>query len=193
MFVVCTFVLHSSAWAQVVDAPYFPAQEGTKWTYRTADGVVTVRVAKFEKQNGIWCARMETLDRNEVVAVQHVAITPKGVVRVAHNGEKVDPPMMLLEFPIAGPRTWTIDSKMSNRSGTEMLRGKCGSKTVDVTVPGMSTMNVKLVQVTFDFDVNGKPASINSWYAEKVGLVRQRIFDGDKVIELNLEKIEFPK
>src|SRR5437879_3244971 len=103
------FLSSPAAFAQteVADSPWFPAQEGTAWTYRLPDRKVVVKVTKHEKQAGVMCARVETFDeKNEVVAVQHVAVSDKEARRVAHNGEKIEPPLVYLKLPAAKGESW---------------------------------------------------------------------------------------
>jgi hypothetical protein len=171
--------------------PYFPTDEGTTWTYRLADRAVTVKVMKHEKQDGKPAARFETLDKADVLAVQHVAVTDKAVERLTHNGDKVAPPLTLLQLPAAKGQSWAVDSKIVSPFGTEEIAGKFTTDDDDVKVPAGEYK--KALRVTADLKIGGKPATIVSWYAEKVGLVKQRVdIDGNEH-EMVLEKFELPK
>lgn len=177
----------------LADTPWFPVQEGTTWTYRLEGHRVVVRIAKPEKQGKIWCARVETLDKNEVVAVQHVAVTAEGISRVAHNGEKIEPPLLLLKLPPAKGQSWSVDSKLTNRSGFDSYQAKFTSEPIDLSVPAIPSMTFQLVRVSTELKINGRALNVTSWYMEKVGLVKQRIVDGDRLQDMVLEKVEFPK
>jgi hypothetical protein len=171
--------------------PYFPTDDGAAWTYRLADRVVTVKVTKHEKQDGKPAARFETLDKGDVLAVEHVAVTDTAVVRLTHNGEKVAPPLTLLQLPPAKGQSWSVDSKVVSPFGSDEITGKFTTDEDDVKVPAGEYK--KALRVTADLKIGGKPATIVSWYAEKVGLVKQRVeIDGNEH-EMVLEKFELPK
>jgi hypothetical protein len=180
-----------SAEDEVGNSEWFPTAVGMTWTYRVPDGKITVKVAKHEKQSGMMCARFETLDKGEVVAVQHVALTADKVLRVAHNGEKVEPPLQLLMLPAMKGQIWNADSKMTNRTGTDAIQGTCKTDEEDVKVPAGDFK--KAIRVTAEITIDGKTTTIRSWYAPKVGLVKQRIINGTQIHEMDLEKVDLPK
>jgi len=175
----------------VADSDWFPTAVGMSWTYRVPDGKVVVKVAKHEIQSGTMCARIETLDKGEVVAVQDVAVTADKVLRVAHDGEKIEPPLLLLKLPAAKGQKWTVDSKMTDRSGTDLIRGSFMTAEEDVKVPAGEFK--KAIRATAEITINGRATTIKSWYAPKVGLIKQRIITGAQTHEMELEKVELPK
>ena len=61
----------------------------------------------------------------------------------------------------------------------------------DVKVPAGEYK--KAIRVTAELTINGQPAKITSWYADKVGLVKQHVALAGESYELELEKVEFPK
>ena len=188
-------LLAAPAFAQndVADSPWFPAAEGTTWHYRAAGKKVVVKVTKHEKQAGVMCARFETLDKDSVIAVQHVAIDGKEVRRMAHNGEKLEPPLVLFKLPPARGQSWDVDSKMTNRSGTDTIAGKFTTDEDDGKSSWLPGPSRKLLRVTAELTIDGQKTTVVSWYEEKVGLVRQRITAGGNSFELELEKIDLPK
>jgi hypothetical protein len=184
-------VLPLMAQGDVAESDWFPAAVGMSWTYRVADGKIVVKVTKHEKQSGLMCARFETIDKGEVVAAQDVAIDADKVLRVAHNGEKVEPPFMLMKLPAAKGQKWKVDSKMTSRSGSDVIQGKFATDEEDVKVPAGEFKNA--IRVTADITIDGNMTSIKSWYAPKVGLIKQRIVIGTQSHVMELEKVEFPK
>lgn len=184
-------VLVGSLQAQPTTSPYFPTPEGVAWNYRLGEKKLTIRVAAHEKAGALACAKLETVQNNGVIAVQQVAQTPAGIVRVSHNGEKVTPPLLFLKLPAAQGQSWDVDSKIESPSGTDVIKGKFSSDKDDVKVPGGEFK--KAIRVKGELTINGKPATMTSWYAEKVGMVRQIIsMDGQEYL-LELEKFIEPK
>jgi hypothetical protein len=186
-------IVSSTARAQteLVDSEWFPTGVGTSWTYRVPDGRVAVKVTKHEKQGEFVCARFETLDKGEVVAVQDVAVTADKVLRIAHDGEKVQPPLVLLTLPALKGKKWTVDSKMTSRGGSDTIQGTFATDEEDVKVPAGEFK--KAIRVTGEITINGQATTIRSWYAPKFGLIKQRIILGTQIHEMELEKMEPPK
>ena len=176
---------------ELVSSEWFPTGVGTSWTYRVPDGKIIVKVTKHEKQGEFICARFETLDKGEVVAVQDVAVTADKVRRVAHDGEKVQPPLELLPLPAAKGKKWAIDSKMISRGGSDAIQGTFATDEEDVKVPAGEFK--KAIRVTGEITINGQATTIRSWYAPKFGLIKQRIVLGTQIHEMELEKMEPPK
>ncbi len=179
------------AQTEVFESEWFPAGVGMSWTYRVPDGKIIVKVTKHEKQGEFICARFETLDRGEVVAVQDVAVTPDKVLRLTHNGEKVEPPLQILMLPPTKNQIWNADSKMKSRSGIDAILGKFSTAEEDVKVPAGEFK--KALRVTAELTINGRATTIKSWYAPKAGLIKQRIINGTQTHEMELEKLELPK
>jgi hypothetical protein len=137
------------------------------------------------------CAKLETVQNGGVIAVQQIAETPAGIVRVSHNGEKVTPPLLFLKGPAAKGQSWDVDSKIDSPSGTDAIKGKFSSDEEDVKVHAGEFK--KAIRVKGELTINGKPATMTSWYAEKTGMVRQIIsMDGQEYL-LELERFIEPK
>jgi len=173
------------------DSSWFPMPEGGTWTYRLANKQVIVRVGKVEKQAGVTATRIETLDKSDIVSVQHLAIVGDELRRVAHDGEKLEPPLVLLKLPPVKAQAWDVKSTMTTRSGADKIEGKCTTDEVDVKVPAGEYK--KAVRVTADLTINGKKVAVVSWYADNVGLVKQRLGIDVATHEMELEKAELPK
>jgi hypothetical protein len=190
-FVVAIWINSAKAQDDLAASDWFPAAVGTSWTYRLPDGKTIVKVTKHEKQDGVICARFETIEKGEVAAVQHIRVTSGAIQRMAHNGEKVEPPFLLLKVPAAKGQKWTVDSKIVERGSTVTVKGKCSTDEENVKVPAGEFK--KAIRVTAELAINGEATTIKSWYAEKVGLIKQRITEGTHTNEMELEKMELPK
>jgi hypothetical protein len=173
------------------ESAWFPTREGTTWTYRLAEKKITVKVTKHEKQAGVMCARLETHDRGDLIAVQHVAVTAGKVLRVAHNGEKVAPPLEFLQLPPGTGQSWRVDSKITSRGATDGIQGDFTTAADDIRV--LAGEYKKAIRVTAELSINGRKATITNWYAEKVGLVKQHVVMPDQTYDMELEKVELPR
>lgn len=186
-----TLMVLNSLPAQPTKSPYFPTPEGTAWQYRLGEKKLTIRVAAHEKVGAQLCAKLETVLNGSVIAVQQVAETTAGIVRVSHNGEKITPPVLFLKLPVAKEQSWEVDSKIESPLGAVALTGKFSRSQEDVKVPAGEFK--KAIRVKGEFTINGKPAAMTSWYAEKVGMVRQMISMDGQDYMLELEKYIEPK
>jgi hypothetical protein len=174
--------------AQPTNSPWFPTLEGSAWHYRLGEKKLTIRVTAHEKQGTLQCARLETSEKGSALAVQHVAETPAGIVRVMHNGEKVTPQLVFLKLPTAKDQSWEVDSKIESPSGPVIIKGNFTADEDDVKVPAGEFR--KVLRVKAELKINDKPVTITSWYAERFGMVRQVVkIDGQDYL-LELEKFE---
>src|SRR5690242_1025691 len=79
---------------------YFPVKPGTKWTYKTGDQVVEVKVSdKTVKFNNEDCVQLETSVGGKVVATELYSLKADGVYRVKVKDDKIDPGIKVLPIP----------------------------------------------------------------------------------------------
>lgn len=178
-------LLVGSLRAQPTSSPFFPTPLGAAWNYRLGEKKLSIRVAAHEKVGPLVCAKLETVQNGAAIAVQQVTQTAAGIVRVSHDGEQVLPPVLFLKLPTVKGQSWEVDSKIDSPSGTDLIKGKFVAEEDDVKVPAGEFK--KSIRVKADLTINGKSVTLTSWYAEKVGMVRQIIaIDGqDYLLELD--------
>ena len=79
---------------------YFPTKANTKWTYKTGDQVVEVKVSdKAVKFNNEDCVQLETSVGGKVVATELYSIKADGIYRVKVKDDKIDPGIKVLPIP----------------------------------------------------------------------------------------------
>ena len=114
---------------------YYPLKAGSQWHYRVDVGgkaaKITNRIAKIETIDGKPQARLETVVQGNVVASEHVGVTPKGLFRYRYNDMEVSPSVCLLKFPVKDGQTWQGDHTVAG----QQLKVRCREGREEVTVP----------------------------------------------------------
>jgi hypothetical protein len=93
------------------------------------------------------------------------------------------PPILILKLPPKKGESFSVDSK----AGGKNYKGVFKIAEEDVTVPAGTYKGA--VRVTSqDLEADGLRPTITTWYAEKVGMVKQVIAEGGQTITIELEK-----
>jgi hypothetical protein len=174
---------------------YYPLKAGNKWTYQiesdsVAKGSANLinQIAKIEKIDGVYLARLETIAKGKVAATEHLNVTEKGIFRNRYNGTEVSPPICILKFPIKKGSTWKTESKV----GDEKLSVSCKSDEDEIEVPAGK---FKTVKVVMDAEVAGAGILVSTtyWFAQGVGIVKQHVNINSMQFTILLEKYEEAK
>ena len=181
-----------SAEPKLEDAVYYPLRVGSQWRYKVGDNKYTLKVAKYEKVGDYNCARVEQMVDDKVVAFEHLALTKDGVVRVAYDDRRADPPLLFLKLPVKKDQTWTVDSvigKVEKNPGERVTATFKEGEVAKVMVPAGTSENV-ITCSTQDLTVGGQKMSFTYFFAKNVGMIKQEIdVAGTKVI-IDLERYE---
>jgi hypothetical protein len=177
------------------DSPYYPLQVGNTWHYRLGDNRYVMRVAKHEKVGDYMCARVEMLIDDKPTAHEHIAVTADGIVRVAYDDRRAEPPILFLKVPPKKDETWKVDSfvgKTDKVPGEHVTGTFTEGEVAKLNEPSGSYENV-ITSTSQDLNANGQRLSFVYYFAKGVGMVKQEIdVAGQKVI-VDLEKFESSK
>jgi hypothetical protein len=171
---------------KMMETDYYPLQEKSSWTYKAGDNTFKTVVAKIESFDNRPCARLEMTSDDKVVAHEHVYVTADGVYRASFSGTKPEKPVLFLKLPPKAGDTWTVDTKALN----EPLKGTFKiAQEPEVKVPAGTYKNVVVVSSS-DLDANGLKFQLTSYFAEKVGLIKEIIDVGGQKTTIELQKYE---
>lgn len=201
------FALVMELRAQEIPATrWYPLKEGTAWHYRVVPATknnnpvkkgdedpstkVVLRVigqevveipGKGGKSEKILAVRLEGTS-GPAALVEHILVTNEGIYRIM--GDKVKlPPLRILKLPPAQGDAWEVDTPGTGK-------GKFTVREAQITVPDRKepyrTYHVK----GDDFMVGVHKMSAEYWFAEDVGIVKQKIQWGTFSQTLELEKFE---
>lgn len=172
-------------------ADYFPLKVGTKWTYRIDNGsgqkVRLSRQVTGTEADG--SARLEIItDQQKDRGTERVLTNGQGVFRVEMSGYAVTPPLCLLKYPAKPGQTWDSDMK----TGVGPLAKVHGSQGApeEVEVPAGK---YRAIPCTIVVTAGSEKSTNVFWFAEGVGIVKQRSELGDVSVVVELTKYEPPQ
>jgi hypothetical protein len=163
--------------AREFTSPYFPLKEGTKWVYALGKKEVTITVgAKItrevarkdekgqdKKPEPIRCYRLHiTSDDKKLTEV--VGVLDDGVYRFEWGGKAISPPICFFNFKSA---EW--EAKGEGCSGSFTRKAEM------VTVPAANGPLQSFKLSCPDFRMGEQSMSMDSWFVENFGMVKQRV------------------
>lgn len=165
-----------------IESTYFPIRPGSNATFRFPGIEHEYRCTRVEVFDKKVCGRFETFVNGKMSKVEHIHVAADGVYRVAFNGNKIDPPLLLLQLPPRVGQDWLTESKLMGQK----IRGDSKVTAERVVSPAgvFATMVVKS-RISI-LDAENKPTAVmqsGSWFAPKVGMVKQSLTIGDKTAE----------
>jgi hypothetical protein len=163
-------------------SPYYPLKVGTTWEYTSAGKKIVVKVMSHNEIDGQTCAHIET-DASGNRRSEDVTVKEDGIYRVRANDKDIKPPVLILKLPPTKGDSWSIDSAVQNFN----LKGKMilGEEKLKVgNDQDYDTLRVK----SSDMVMGEKSASMETWFAKDVGMVKQHLklpaAEYDVVLEL---------
>jgi hypothetical protein len=174
---------------------YYPLKVGTKWTYELDSGqpqkpIVTSVIAAEENAEGKGLARLEVyINGQKVPNSEHLMTNKDGVFRVRINNQDLNPPLCLLKYPLKTGQKWA--SKMT-AMGEEMDVSCTQGPEEEVQVPAGKYKAVPSTIVTSQTKPDGGEVKIINtfWFVDNVGMVKQKMDLGGKIILMELSKYE---
>ncbi len=155
----------------VQDADVLPLKDGTTWTYRTAAGqAIEVRILGASTVRTQVCRVQETSVGPQITQ-EHLAVTPEGLtafkVENAFGTLEYPTPILRAKLPFKAGDAWTVRLEESGRVNEYQYRTDGPEK---VVVPAGT---FEAWKVTATLPGGDKPATVATWYAKGVGMVRQ--------------------
>jgi hypothetical protein len=177
----------SAASAQGPGASYLPLKVGNKWVYQVDFGgqmvEISQKVVKIDKKDGQEIATLETEVAGNTLQEQ-TSVTEKGIFRHSFQGMPVEPPILALKLPFKKGETW--EAKISVQ-GQEFKATMKAEAEEEVSVPAGK---YKALVVSTEMDLGGQQISSRTWFAPKVGIVKQSFSFGGVTGTSELTKFE---
>jgi hypothetical protein len=183
---------------RLAESPWYPLQVGTTWSYKAGDSKFQMVVKSHEKVGDALTARIELVKDGKTVAAEHIGVTSEGVCRFnliqMKDGQTITetpkPPILILKLPPKKGESFTVDSRaaIDPRGGSKTYKGVFKIAEEDVTVPA-GTFKGAVRVTSQDLDADGLKPTVTTWYAEKVGMIKQVIRERDQTLTIELEKL----
>lgn len=164
--------------------PYFPLDVGNTWHYRAGNIKVTSKVLRHVVVDDKEYALLETRGKRSKPYVEYLHSDGVRIFRYRVGEDVVDPPLLLLDTSVGPGGFWqwqstvkdvTVDARLTVQRGLVIVpAGRFNALTVNAS-------NAKL---------GDRPIPLEMWFAEGVGLVKQRFRAGNYTITLELESVE---
>lgn len=180
------------------DSPYMPLKVGHRWTYRSGDHKVLVRVEALElfkvarkdpqgkdQTYEALVARL-AVTSGERTLTEHVGVLEDGIYRFTAAGKAIEPPLRILKLPVKIGETWTCSSTSAGKE----LAGTFSSREEAVQVPAQAQPLLTRTASSRDFRIGDRRMDVDYWFAPEVGMVKQVFASGDMKVVLELEKFE---
>ncbi len=194
-------------------SPFYPLNVGDRWTYRVLDLKAPPGKSDGKKKVVVEVERQEKFTRKvekdgKVVLEDgkplmdtrvgfilkstsggkttrdHVIVMDDGIHRIHAADTPITPPLNFFKHPLKPGETWECNST----SGNITIKGVFSWRSEPVAVP-FGKMNTLVVSFTNNL-ANEKRVEIDYWFAEKIGMVKQRVREKNREIALELEQYE---
>jgi len=169
-----------------LDSPYYPLKKGTAWEY-VADGKkITVTVTDHEKVGDLMCAKVETDLGGGNKMIEHLTVKDDGIYRVRANNEDIKPPLLVLKLPPKKGDEWTVDSALKGYG----IKGKLSVAAEEKITVGKTEYTAFQVKSS-DLKMGGQNATMETWFAKDVGMVKQHFKLPGSGLERTIELEKF--
>ncbi len=173
---------------------YYPLKVGTKWNYeldagQPQKGMITSVIAAEENTDGKPIARLEVyINGQKAQTTEHLMSNKDGVFRVKISNQELEPPLCILKYPLKPGQKW--DTKTTAMRQQLDVTCKQGAEE-DVQVPAGKYKAVPCTIETSQQAPQGPMKIVNTyWFVDDVGVVKQKMDIGGKVILMELTKYE---
>jgi hypothetical protein len=176
---------------------YYPLNVGNQWTYKVSvaenSANVQSRIVKMENIDNHDLARLEATVNNSIVAVEHLRQTEQGIFRYRNNGIDINPPLLLLKYPVniksKEPMKWSGALKGGSEKGTYTAEATEES----VEVPFGKYQAIRVVIKLEQGKGPGQTVNTTYWFVKDIGFVKQTVEAGGLSILMELEKFDRAK
>lgn len=188
---------------------FYPIATGHQWVYRVTDlkapkaaegaakATATVVVTAGPKQ--LFSVKRKQDEPNDNVVgfdlhvlgggktlQEQVLVDNDGVYRVSGAGKTISPPLRILKANPKKGESWACDSQSENATMKGEFVILDDAEVVQVPAGSFKTVVVR----SRDFMVGSQFLQVATWYAPKIGMVKQHIQTGNHEVVLELEKHE---
>lgn len=143
---------------------YHPVRKGDTWVYEMTVGKnqseeETIVVTNVDEKDGCKIVTVEEQINGKKRIPWIMSVSEKGLYKLVHNDEKLDPPACVLTIPAKLGDQWKVGESMATVRAIEKVKVPAG--------------DYAAIRVDWNFlDRNGLSKTIKYWYAPEVCTVR---------------------
>jgi hypothetical protein len=171
-----------------VKAPnLYPLTKGTKWEYE-----VSVAGQKMEASQEVTEVGEAKKGERAIVTIatklagqnltEEMSADDKGVYRHAMQGQKLETPIFAIKYPVKAGTKWNEKLKVMGQDVDANFELKDAEK---VKTPAGE---YSAYPVAMEIKVGGQTVTATNWYADGVGIVKQKMDAGAFTMEMELKK-----
>jgi hypothetical protein len=147
---------------------YYPTQKGAKWVYEYDGGEIVHTITSVEEKDGCKLVVVAKEVDGQLIPLQTIAVSPKGLFQLAESETKSEAPLPLLLLPARPGDKWALN----HTTGLLKLTGTVFVGEVElVEVPAGKFSAIRL---DWEYKLGDAPQSRTYWYARGVGLVKTK-------------------
>jgi hypothetical protein len=168
---------------------YYPFTKGCKWEYQVAANGMKIdaamEVTKSELKDGKRYFTIET-KVGDTSTSEELQADDKGIYRTSFNGIATDKPVIIMQYP-PKPGTWTQKVKLL---GQDLNSTSTAKESVEVKV---AAGTFTAIPIEVKAEIAGQTIQGTTWYANGVGIVKQKMDIAGATMELELKKFTHGK
>lgn len=161
---------------------YFPTTVGAKWVYTDASGDDVLMISKVEDVKGGKVVTVERVEGEKRFPFEKVKVSESGLARVAISEGEFDPPLVLLSVPFKAGDMWTFKGAGMGTLAQQRVSAVVGAEKVKVPAGTFDTVKVD-ADYTIVFGQAMVRHTSSFWYAPRVGLVKMRDGNAERVLK----------
>ncbi len=183
--------------ARVATPEYYPLAVGTRWHYQVDIGQpqkqeITLVIAEEETLDGKPVSRLEVFsDGVRRQMTEHLMSNEKGIFRVRIGGVTYNPPLCILKYPLKPGQSWITKTTANDGQQLTALCKQGAQQEIQVPAGRFRT-----IPCTIEIDQQtpkGLMKIVNTyWFAEKIGVVKQKLELNGPSVVMELSKYEPP-
>ncbi|MHB1561184.1 MAG: TapB family protein [Isosphaeraceae bacterium] len=177
---------------------YYPLAVGTRWHYQVDIGQaqkqeITLVIAEEETADGKPVSRLEVFnDGVRRQMTEHLMSNENGVFRVRIGGVTYNPPLCLLKYPLKPGQSWV--TKTTANDGQQLSAVCKQGAEQEIQVPAGKFRTIPCTIQIDQQTPKGLMRIVNTyWFAENIGVVKQKLDMNGPVVVMELSKFEPPK
>ena len=150
---------------------FFPLADGCEWRYQhlqnSVSSTIIQRIASVEVVSGEVLTRKENVVDGRVIGYEIVSCNSKGLFQHQRNDTPVQPPMLVVRFPLKDTDKWQTKSKYGEQ--TIVVDNQASTEEIQIPIGKLKTIKV-VSKATIE--PPRKVFVTTTWFAPGIGIAK---------------------